>query len=185
MRQSQAKSFVIFATGFTLAFFSLSCTKTGRKSGVKDLQGGPPPLERLQIKYSFAFIGASGKTYPIYMNGILEVNEGQKEAVWNSAIDSDGGLVSATNESKTLKPDKNVILKNTPAPAEQPAADPSTLVFVSGNPELGRGMSLSVQKVIASGVPTWKAVGLKYFGYEAQIEDSVLIGQLPPSAVRP
>lgn len=119
------------------------------------------------------------------MNGILEVKEGQKEAVWNSVIDSDGGLVTAQQESKTLKPDKNVILKTTAAPAGQPAGDPSTLVFVSGNPELGRGLSLSVQKVVASGLPVWKAVDLKYFGYDAQIEDSFTGSLLPPSAANP
>ena len=119
------------------------------------------------------------------MNGILEVKEGQKEAVWNSVIDSDGGLVTAQQESKTLKPDKNVILKTTAASAGQPASDPSTLVFVSGNPELGRGLSLSVQKVVASGLPAWKAVDLKYFGYDAQIEDSFTGNPLPPSAANP
>jgi hypothetical protein len=137
------------------------------------------------MKYSFIFIGGSGKNYPIYMNGILEVKEGQKEAVWNSAIDSDGGLVGATNESKTLKPDKNVILKSTTSGTGPQSSDPSTLVFVSGNPELGRGMSLSVQKAVASGTPAWKAVELKYFGYEAQIEDSFTGNPLQPSAANP
>lgn len=180
----------------TLAFagLSFSCTRTVRKSGVRDLQAGAPALKRMQLKYSFVFIGSSGKSYPIYMNGILEVGETLKDGVWNSVIDSDGGLIAATNETKTLKPDKNLQLKSAQAagdsapsasPVGTPPADPAVMVFTSGNPELGRGLSLTLQKVVAGGVPTWKAVSLKYFGYEAQIEDSFLSDQLPASAAQP
>ncbi|NBW83646.1 hypothetical protein EBR21_18025, partial [bacterium] len=93
-----------------------------------------------------------------------------QDGTWNSAIESDGGLVGATTESKTLKPDKNLQLKPT---ASNTAGDPSIVVFSAGNPELGRGLSLSLQKTMSNGATTWKAVGLSYFGYDAQIEDSL------------
>lgn len=157
--------------GLFLAGASGSCTKVAKKSAVRELQAGLPPLKQFQVKYSFIFIGSSGKNYPIYMNADVQFSDDQRAGVWNSAIDSDGGLVEARGESKTLKPDKNLQLKSTLQPADS-ATDPTIVVFSAGNPELGRGLSLSLQKVAAGGVPTWKAVKLSYFGYEAQIEDS-------------
>lgn len=158
-------------TVLVLAGASGSCTKAAKKSAVRELQAGLPPLKQFQLKYAFIFIGSSGKNYPIYMNAEVQFNEDQRGGVWNSAIDSDGGLIAAGSEIKTLKPDKNLQLKSALQPADS-ATDPTIVVFSAGNPELGRGLSLSLQKVAAGGVPTWKAVKLSYFGYEAQIEDS-------------
>ncbi|NBO38011.1 hypothetical protein EBU99_05455 [bacterium] len=174
--------------GKTLIFvaFALSaCTQKARKSTLRDLQAdaaNQPTLKQMKIKYSFVFIGSSGKKYPIYMSADVAVSDGQKEALWNSAIDSDAGLTSASNESKTLKPDKDLQFK---AQISGETSSPSVVVFTSGNPELGRGLSLSVQKVVASGATTWKAISLSYFGYDAQIEDSTLPTQTAASTTNP
>lgn len=170
-RPKIAGRLVFGLAGLMLAGASGSCTKVAKKSAVRELQAGLPPLKKFQLKYAFVFIGSSGKNYPIYMNAEVQFSEDQRAGVWNSAIDSDGGLVAAGGESKTLKPDKNLQLKSVLQSADS-GTDPTIVVFTAGNPELGRGLSLSLQKVAAGGVPTWKAVKLSYFGYEAQIEDS-------------
>lgn len=178
-----------FRRGVSLVLLCLlaSCTQKSRKSGVRDLQAGAPELKQLQLKYSFVFLGNSGKKYPIYMNAVLDVSDGQKEAVWNSNIDSDGGLVGASDESKTLKADKNLQMKSalTAASGSSTPQDPALLTFTSGNPELGRGMSVSLQKVVAGGAATWKAIALSYYGYDAQIEDSYLSAGQGAAASRP
>ncbi|MEN9827013.1 MAG: hypothetical protein RI953_2758 [Pseudomonadota bacterium] len=166
----------ILATSLALLILvgTEACTQRSKKSALRDLPAdsadGGSSFKQMSIKYSFVFIGSSGKKYSIYMNGDFAVGPSGQDGVWNSAIESDGGLVSATTESKTLKPDKNLQLKPT---ASNTNADPSVVVFSAGNPELGRGLSLSLQKVVSNGATTWKAVGLSYFGYDAQIEDSL------------
>lgn len=159
-------------SGALCALLTAGCTRTVRKSSLRDLQAPVPVLRQMQVKYSFIFIGSSGKKYPISMTAELNVSENQREGSWTSVIDSDGGLVAATGESKTIKPDKNLLLKAAPPAAAGTSTDPTLLVLNAGNPELGRGVSLSLQRVIANGAATWKAIGLSYFGYDAQIEDS-------------
>ncbi|MEY4064834.1 MAG: hypothetical protein RIR26_1042 [Pseudomonadota bacterium] len=150
------------------------CTRSApKKSNLRDLAGDAAgtasALKEMTLKYSFVFIGTGGKRYPVYMSADLKVSETAPEAVWNSRIDSDGGLVSAIDESKTIKPDTQLALKMV-----RPAAPDNveTWIFTSGNPELGRGLSLKVQKVNAGGQQAWKATELTYFGTTAHIEDS-------------
>lgn len=165
-----------------LVLTSSACTlNKDKKSGVRDLAGGDGSvsgtLKQMKLKYSFSFVGSAGSKYPIYMSADVLFNEDKKEGTWNSSIDSDGGLVTAINETKTLKPDKNLVLKSvstaTPAASE-------VFVFNSGNPELGRGLSLKVQRVSSGGNQVWKALSLSYFGYEAQIEDSLALAAQAP-----
>ena len=158
-----------------LAIATTGCTRfSTKKSSLRDILGSEQessgPLKQMTIKYFFTFLGSAGQRYPIYMNSEITVREDLNEAIWNSSIESDGGLISAINESKTLKPDKNLQLK---AVAPQTPERNSPLVFKSGNPELGQGLSLTVQKVVSRGSSSWKATSLSYFGYDAQIEDSV------------
>lgn len=158
----------------TLAPQLVSCTRTSpKKSTVRDLLGGNQdnaPLQQMKMKYAFIFIGSGGQKYPVYMSSEIQFKDDLKEATWNSTIDSDGGLVAAVNESKTLKPDKNLVLKL----ASTNSTDPTQgLIFTAGNPELGRGLALNLKKVVMGGRAAWKAVSLSYYGYDAQIEDSV------------
>lgn len=155
--------------------FDSGCTRTGsKKSSLRDLIGGnldnDLPLKQLKIKFAFTFIGSGGQKYPVYMTGDVVVHEDLKDATWSSQIDSDGGLVSAVNETKTLKPDRNLGLKSSTNGPHDPNQG---ITLTSGNPEIGRGLALTLKKVAIADKLTWKAVSLSYFGYDAQIEDSV------------
>ncbi|MFZ9520988.1 MAG: hypothetical protein ACO3A4_10980 [Silvanigrellaceae bacterium] len=157
-----------------LLLFSAACTQKPKKSNLRDLPAdgadNGATLKQMNVKYSFVFIGSSGKKYPIYMTGDLVIGPTGQDAVWNSTVESDGGLVNATTESKTIKPDKSLQLKPT---SSNTNTDPTIVVFAAGSPELGRGMSLSLQKTLINGNTNWKAVAMSYFGYDAQIEDSL------------
>jgi len=187
LRARRARTRQTYKTGAALTLMLLltmssSCTKQTKKSGLRDLVGdagmGAPPSQ-MKIKYSFNFLGSSGKKFPIYMTAVIDVSQTQTDAVWNSVIDSDGGLIAAISEPKTLKPDKSLPLKSASAAAP---TEPSALVFVSGNPEMGRGLSVTLKKVTARGAPAWKAVALSYYGYSAQIEDSTNIKTVQSSS---
>ena len=165
-----------------LALAVTGCTwNRDKKSGLRDLAGNESEssaqLKQMKIKYAFIFLGSAGAKYPIYMSADVVFSEDKKEATWNSNIDSDGGLVAASNETKTLKSDKNLVLKSV-SPVS-PSGN-QILVFNSGNPELGRGLSLKVQRVTSGGARVWKAISLSYFGYEAQIEDSATLTAKTP-----
>lgn len=158
-----------------LAIATTGCTRfSAKKSSLRDILGSEQenaaPLKQMKVKYFFTFLGSDGQRYPIYMSSEISVREDMNEAIWNSSIESDGGLISAINESKTLKPDKN--LKLTPAAVQTPERN-GPVLFTSGNPEIGRGLSLTVQRVVSRGSSSWKATSLSYFGYDAQIEDSI------------
>ncbi len=183
-RKTEKHSYRLFTFVFSgvLAATSMGCTlNKDKKSGVRDLASGESEaseaLKQMKLKYAFTFLGSAGAKYPIYMSAEVVFSEDKKEGTWNSSIDSDGGLVAAITETKTLKPDKNLILKSA-----APTAPSSNEVFVfnSGNPELGRGLSLKVQRVSRGGTQLWKAISLSYFGYEAQIEDSTTLTAQSP-----
>lgn len=183
-RKANKNSFRLHPTllSLVLAAAGSSCTlNKDKKSGVRDLaagEAGPSgALKQMKLKYAFTFLGSGGAKYPIYMSADVVFSDDKKEGTWNSNIDSDGGLVAALNETKTLKPDKNLVLKS--AAPETPGAS-EVFVFNSGNPELGRGLSLKVQRVTSGGTQVWKATALSYFGYEAQLEDSTAVASQTP-----
>ena len=123
-------------------------------------------LEPMEVKFSFTYPGLNGQMYPIHMTANLAPQSEPNKAVWNSVIVSDGGLLNAQNESKTIKPDSNLMLSSSITDT------PDVLTYTSGNPEIGRGLSLKLQRVKINGSLTWKAVALSYFGYLTDIEDS-------------
>ena len=155
----------------TLAFF-VHCTQKPR-STLKESQNaallsgsGMGPME---IKFALTYPGMNGQLYPVHMSANFAPQAEATKALWNSVIVSDGGLLNAQSENKTIKPDSNLMLSYATSDT------PEVLTFNSGNPEIGRGLSLKLQRVKVSGTLTWKAVGLSYFGYAADIEDSRLI----------
>ncbi|MEY2988993.1 MAG: hypothetical protein RJB13_2514 [Pseudomonadota bacterium] len=140
------------------------------QSSLKDTQNATQlsasGLEPMEVKFTFTYPGINGQLYPVHMSANFEPQLDANKALWNSVIVSDGGLLNANNESKTIKPDSNLALSYV-------ASDnPDILTFNSGNPEIGRGLSLKLQRVKVSGILTWKAIGLRYFGYSTDIEDS-------------
>lgn len=174
-RPQHVCSFILTVLLLGISPFQTGCTwPKSKKSGLRDLAGGDTSgaasaLKEMTMKYSFIHIGTGGKRYPVYMNADLRMNESGQEAVWNSRIDSDGGLISAIDESKTIKPDTQLAMKVARSASQEGT---ETYVFTSGNPELGRGLSLKVQQVNVAGQLTWKATALSYFGNAARIEDS-------------
>lgn len=128
-------------------------------------------LGPMEVKFSFTYPGLNGQLYPIHMTANLAPQSEPNKAVWNSVIVSDGGLLNAQNESKTIKPDSNLMLSSSATES------PDLITYISGNPEIGRGLSLKLQRVKIDGSLTWKAVALSYFGYLADIEDSRLSTQ--------
>lgn len=140
--------------------------KTQNAANLLDDRFGP-----MEIKFTFTYPGTNGQIYPVHMSAQFAPQSDPNKAVWNSVIVSDGGLLNAQSESKTIKPDSNLILSFIQSDT------PESLTYSSGNPEIGRGLSLKIQKVRVAGSLTWKAVALSYFGYSADVEDSRLIPQ--------
>lgn len=155
-----------------LILISAALTTCTRKSGsnLRDTQNATPftaaDIGPMEVKFTFRYPGLGGTVYPIHMSAHFAPQTELHKAMWNSVIVSDGGLLKAQSESKTIKPDSNLLLNVTGTQA------PDAVQFTSGNPEIGRGLSLTFQKVNINGSIVWKAVQLSYFGYTADIEDS-------------
>lgn len=169
-QKSDSPFIVALLSCVTLTFFS-QCTKKPTSSlresqNVTNISSDLGPME---IKFTFTYPGLNGLQYPVHMSANFAPQTDPNKAVWNSVIVSDGGLLNAKNESKTIKPDSNLMLNFTAS------TTPDVLTFSSGNPEIGRGLLLKLQRVKVNGALSWKAVSLSYFGYAAEIEDSRLI----------
>lgn len=156
----------------TLILISGLVTTCTRKSGsnIRDTESATPftaaDIGPMEVKFTFRYPGLGGTVYPIHMSAHFAPHTDPRNAVWNSVIVSDGGLLKAQSEAKTIKPDSNLSLGLVASQALDSAQ------FTSGNPEIGRGLSVTFQKVKVNGSIVWKAVQLSYFGYKADIEDS-------------